>query len=48
MADNVFTRLKDKFQETDLYKSIYEATDGGDNYFNDNKNNCFLMRSSCL
>ena len=37
MADNVFTRLKDKFQETDLYKSIYEATDGGDNYFNDNK-----------
>ena len=37
MADNVFTRLKDKFQETDLYKTIYEATDGGDNYFNDNK-----------
>ena len=37
MADNVFTRLKDKFHKTDLYKSIYEATDGGDNYFNDNK-----------
>ena len=37
MADNVFTKLRDKFQETDLYKSIYEATDGGDNYFNDNK-----------
>jgi len=37
MADNVFTRLKDKFQETDLYKSIYEATEGGDNYYNDSK-----------
>jgi len=37
MADNVFTKLKDKFQETDLYKSIYEATEGGDNYFNDSR-----------
>ena len=37
MAENFFTTLKDKFQETDLYKSIHEATDGGDNYFNDNK-----------
>ena len=37
MAENFFTSLKDKFQETDLYKSIHEKTDGGDNYFNDNK-----------
>ena len=37
MAENFFTTLRDKFQTTDLYKSIYEATEGGDNYYNDNK-----------
>ena len=37
MAENFFTELKDKFQETDLYKSIYEATAGEDTYAYNNK-----------
>jgi len=37
MAENFFTELKDKFQETDLYKSIYEATAGENTYAYNNK-----------
>jgi len=37
MAENFFTELKDKFQETGLYKSIYEATAGEDTYAYNNK-----------
>ena len=37
MAENFFTELKDKFQETGLYKSIYEATAGENTYAYNNK-----------
>ena len=37
MAENFFTSLKSNFQETDLYKSIYEATAGENTYAYNNK-----------
>ena len=34
---NIFTDLRDKFQQTNLWRSIHEATEGGDNYWTDSQ-----------